>query len=80
MLVAGGDDALWPSEFFARSIVARLARFGKTASLFFHPAAGHRILLPGETTMRSLLHAHGGNDQADRELGEIAWEAIRRLL
>jgi len=80
MLVAGGDDALWPSEFFARSIVARLANFGKSASLFVHPAAGHRTLLPGETTMRSLVRAHGGNDQADGELGAIAWEAITRLL
>jgi pimeloyl-ACP methyl ester carboxylesterase len=76
IFVAGGDDALWPSEMFARSMVERLAAFGKSARLVFHPEAGHRVLLPGEVTPRSTLHAHGGNDQADRALGRGAWDAI----
>ena len=41
-----------------------------------HPEAGHRILLPGEATPRSQLHAHGGSDRADAELGNAAWNAI----
>jgi uncharacterized protein len=80
ILVAGGDDALWPSEMFARSIVERRTRFGQQASLLCHPEAGHRILLPGETTARSALHAHGGNDRADSELGNAAWAAIMEAL
>lgn len=80
ILVAGGDDALWPSDTFARSIAERLEAHGREASLIFHPDAGHRILFPGETTPRSTLHAHGGNDQADAELGRDAWHAILKTL
>jgi acetyl esterase/lipase len=80
VLVAGGDDALWPSELFARSIAARLAAVGKSAALIFHPEAGHRILLPGETTPRSARHAHGGSDAADMALGRAAWDAIEALI
>jgi uncharacterized protein len=80
ILIAGGDDALWPSDWFARSIAERLAKFGKQAVLLMHPEAGHRVLLPGETTARSALHAHGGTDPADQELGEVAWTAILAML
>lgn len=80
LLVAGGDDALWPSDTFARSVVERLASAGRQASLVVHPEAGHRVLLPGETTPRSEKHAHGGYDLADMELGEAAWGEIVRVL
>jgi uncharacterized protein len=80
MLVAGGDDALWPSEMFARSVAGRLASAGRQASLIVHPEAGHRVLLPGETTPRSEKHAHGGTDRADAELGLAAWAEIERVL
>ena len=80
ILVAGGDDALWPSDVFARSIAQRLASAGKSATLVHHPDAGHRVLFPGETTPRSTQHAHGGRDDADAELGRSAWEAISARL
>lgn len=80
VLVAGGDDALWPSDTFAHSIARRRARAGKQCSLITHPEAGHRILLAGETTPTSQLHAHGGNDRADAELGMRAWDAITGCL
>ncbi len=80
VLVAGGDDALWPSLDFARSIVGRRSQAGKTTRLVSSPEAGHRILLPGETTPRSGSHAHGGNDHADASLGREAWGYIRELL
>ena len=76
ILVAGGADALWPSDPFARSIAQRLRDHGRTCQLLCHPEAGHRVLLPGETTPKSQLHAHGGSDHADAELGEAAWNAI----
>ena len=80
ILVAGGDDALWPSDMFVRSIAERLASAGKTATLIHHPDAGHRLLFPSETTPRSNQHAHGGSDEADAELGRSAWDAISARL
>jgi uncharacterized protein len=80
VLVAGGDDALWPSEVFAQSLADRLKATGKHPLLITHPEAGHRVLLPGETTPRSTVNAHGGNDEADRALGLAAWNAISALL
>ena len=80
ILVAGGDDALWPSDMFAKSIEERLASAGKNATLIHHPNAGHRLLFPSETTPRSIQHAHGGSDEADAELGRSAWDAISALL
>jgi uncharacterized protein len=80
ILVAGGDDALWPSDMFARSIEQRLASAGKNATFIHHPDAGHRVLFPSETTPRSIHHAHGGSDEADAELGRRAWDAISALL
>jgi hypothetical protein len=80
VLVAGGDDALWPSDVFAKSIEERLASAGKSATLILHPNAGHRVLFPSETTPRSIQHAHGGSDEADADLGRSAWDAIAALL
>lgn len=80
VLVAGGDDALWPSLDFAESIVRRRMDAGKTTRLVSAPDAGHRILLPGENTPRSRSHAHGGNDDADASLGREAWDHVRELL
>jgi len=80
ILVAGGDDALWPSDDFAREIVQSRQAHGKSATLIFGRDAGHRILFPGEPTRRSSLHAHGGTDEADAELGQRAWQIIEKLL
>jgi dienelactone hydrolase len=76
VLVAGADDALWPSDRFAASLAERLAAAGNRYVLITHPHAGHRILLPGETAGRSRANAHGGTDEADRELGRNAWSVI----
>lgn len=69
-----------PGRPVARSVAERLASAGKPASVVCHPDAGHRVLLPGETTPRSAKQAHGGTDRADMELGQAAWAAIVRLL
>jgi uncharacterized protein len=78
VLVAGGDDALWPSAAFAEALATRLEAHGKVASLVIHSAAGHRVLFPGESTPKSTANAHGGTDEADRELGRAAWTEIAR--
>lgn len=80
ILVAGEDDALWPSATFAKALADRLRINGKAASLLLHPTAGHRVLLPGETMPRSTVNEHGGTDEADRELGCAAWSEISRHL
>ncbi len=79
-VIAGGSDALWPSDLFAREIVRHRSQFGMNTELAFEPGAGHPVLLPGETTPRSSLHSHGGNDEADARLGLAAWDAILRTL
>jgi hypothetical protein len=80
ILVAGGSDALWPSDDFAREIVHSRQMNGRSATLIFDQDAGHRVLFPGETTPRSALHAHGGTDEADVRLGQKAWRAIVAML
>lgn len=80
IFVAGGDDALWPSDDFAREIVQSRQAHGRSATLIFDRRAGHRVLFPGETTPRSTLHAHGGTDEADAMLGQKAWQAIASML
>ncbi|WP_454746434.1 acyl-CoA thioester hydrolase/BAAT C-terminal domain-containing protein [Ciceribacter selenitireducens] len=80
VLVAGGDDALWPSYDFARKIVQSRRAHGRSTRLIFDKNAGHRVLFPGETTPRSVLHAHGGTDEADALLGQEAWRAIATML
>jgi uncharacterized protein len=79
LLVAGGDDALRPSELSAQAIVARRAEASKATSLVINPDAGHRLLLPGEIKLRSSLHARGGSDEADAALGQAAWGEIMML-
>ncbi len=80
ILVAGGDDQLWPSERFAAEMAERLAKAGKQHFLLTNRQAGHRVLMPGETTPRSAMNVHGGTDQADRQLGQEAWDVIRPLI
>lgn len=80
VVIAGGSDALWPSDVFARSIVERRHISGMDTDLIFDHEAGHRVLLPGETTPRSALHAHGGSDEFDARLGQAAWTMITQVL
>lgn len=77
ILIAGGDDHVWPAADFARNIVIR--REG-TRSLV-GTDAGHRVILPGEEP--SGLGANldrGGTPDADRALGNLAWPVIREAL
>lgn len=80
ILVAGGDDQLWPSARFAEELAARRRAAGRSVELLTDARAGHRILLPGETTPRSSINAHGGEDAADMRLGAHAWASIAQAL
>lgn len=81
LLMAGGDDQLWPSLDFAGEIERRRAAYGLATTVVTHPAAGHRVTFPGE----ALVHggasmARGGTPSASRSLGRLAWPHVRRLL
>ena len=80
LLVAGGDDRLWPSIDFAEAIVRRREAAGLATTLVSHPEAGHRVLLPGEVAPPASHLAHGGTPTADAELGRRAWPELLRLL
>ncbi|WP_330475071.1 acyl-CoA thioester hydrolase/BAAT C-terminal domain-containing protein [Terrabacter sp. C0L_2] len=81
LLVAGGDDRVWPSLAFARAVQARRAALDLPTTLVTHPEAGHRVILPGEPAASGgQTMARGGTEAADRALGERAWPEIRRVL
>jgi uncharacterized protein len=79
LLLAGGDDRVWPSADFAEEIAE--AREDLPTRTITVAAAGHRPLFPGEQPKTGGQRmARGGTDEADRELGELAWRDILRLL
>jgi len=80
VLVAGGDDRLWPSCDMAEEIVARRSAAGRTTSLVVHPRAGHRVVLPGERPAPPSHLVHGGTPEADAALGALVWPHLAELL
>ncbi|MFI6688269.1 acyl-CoA thioester hydrolase/BAAT C-terminal domain-containing protein [Streptomyces sp. NPDC050485] len=81
LLVAGGDDELWPSLLFARELVSRGASAGRPVKLISTPDAGHRPRLPGEgPPAPSGRFRHGGTPEADAALGAKAWPDIVGVL
>ncbi|MEU4573437.1 acyl-CoA thioester hydrolase/BAAT C-terminal domain-containing protein [Nonomuraea sp. NPDC023979] len=76
LLVAGGDDRMWPSLRFARELAAR-----RPAVVITHPDAGHRPRFPGEPPApASPAYAYGGTPEADAALGARAWPHLLALL
>ncbi len=81
VLVAGGDDQVWPSVDFARSIAARRTDHGLTTTVVVHEDAGHRTVLPGESpVVAGQVMRRGGTPEADAELGRRAWPEVVRAL
>ena len=82
LLAAGGDDQLWPSVPFAEQIVGRRAAHGLPTRLVTHPAAGHRLVLPGEPVVAEAAPrlARGGTPAADAALGAAAWRELLVML
>lgn len=76
LLVAGGDDAMWPSLPFAERLGAR----SRAARLISRAEAGHRPRLPGEgPAPESPRFRYGGDAAADAALGAAAWPHILDL-
>lgn len=81
VLVGGGDDRVWPGADFARALAARRLPDGPATTVVTHPAAGHRVVLPGERPVeRGLSMARGGTPAADAELGRWAWPHVAAAL
>ncbi|MEV6163150.1 acyl-CoA thioester hydrolase/BAAT C-terminal domain-containing protein [Streptomyces sp. NPDC052052] len=77
LLVAGGDDAMWPSLPFAEQLARRRRSAGASVRLIARDDAGHRVRLPGESPASVSPHfRYGGTPQADVLLGEEAWPHI----
>lgn len=81
VLVAGGDDQVWPSVPSAQAIGARRAELGLKTLLVENPKAGHSIVFPGQVPSNpSRRYLVGGDPGAPRRLGALAWPAIRDVL
>jgi pimeloyl-ACP methyl ester carboxylesterase len=79
LLLAGGDDRLWPSVEFAEQIATR--RGSLRTEVLVSGQAGHRPLFPGEEPKSGGRRmARGGSDAADRTFGTRTWPNILRVL
>jgi pimeloyl-ACP methyl ester carboxylesterase len=79
LLVAGGDDRLWPSCEMAEEVVGRRAAAGLQTTVVSHPRAGHRVTLPGEPPAPPSHLVHGGTPEADAELGRLVWPHLQSI-
>ncbi|MER8057608.1 MULTISPECIES: acyl-CoA thioester hydrolase/BAAT C-terminal domain-containing protein [unclassified Streptomyces] len=74
ILVAGGDDAMWPSEPYAERLAERRRAAGAGVRLITRADAGHRPFFPGELpSPPSPVFRYGGTPEADALLGAAAW-------
>ena len=81
VLVAGGDDQVWPAADFADAIATRRQQHGLATEIVSNPQAGHRTVLPGEAVVEGGQRMlRGGTVEADRSLGELAWPVICEAL
>ncbi len=81
VLVAGGDDQVWPSGPWARAIKERRGTHGLDTAVVTHPGAGHRVVLPGEPLVeRGQSMQPGGSNTANSELGAAAWPHVLEAL
>lgn len=81
VLVAGGDDQVWPAVAMSHAIRARRASHGLSTTIVSGPDAGHRTILPGEPVVTGGIRMRrGGTESADRNLGAAAWAQIDALL
>lgn len=81
VVAAGGDDQVWPSATFARAIERTRTAHGLATTVLVEPAAGHRVLFPGEARPAGgRAMRRGGTPEADARLGARVWhEVLTRL-
>ncbi|MBS2551942.1 acyl-CoA thioesterase [Catenulispora sp. NL8] len=81
LLVAGGEDRMWPSMTYTLRLAERRRAAGRTVRLISHGDAGHGLLFPGETAgPASAEFDYGGSEVADTLLGKQAWPHVLSAL
>ena len=81
LLVAGGDDTFWLSEFLSRVAYDRLRRHDRPYEdeLAVYPGAGHLIQAPYFPTAPGRVR-FGGEARANAEACEDSWGKVLSLL
>ncbi|ANS62526.1 BAAT/Acyl-CoA thioester hydrolase [Streptomyces lincolnensis] len=81
LLVAGGDDEMWPSLLHAERLARRRRSAAAPVRLISRPDAGHRPRFPGESPApASPRFRYGGTPEADALLGAAAWPHVLGML
>lgn len=81
LLVAGGDDAVWPAVEAAERIRRVRDRHGLATTLVVDDRAGHPVTFPGETPPDPRRpYRVGGDAGAAERLGRAAWPQVLRLI
>jgi dienelactone hydrolase len=85
LLVAGGADRLWPSEYMAKQILQRRGSMSQPFAdqLLLYADAGHLIGMPFVFAKAELAHSSldvGGSPEADEKGSEQSWPIIINFL
>lgn len=81
LLVAGGDDEMWPSLPHAEHLARRRRSAAAPVRLISRQDAGHRPRFPGESPAHaSPRFRYGGTPEADALLGAAAWPHVLGML
>ena len=80
LLIAAGDDTLWPSERLSRIAMERLRRHDRTYDdeLVVYPKAGHAITAPYVPVADGTRF--GGDEASNAEANEDSWGRVLRML
>jgi dienelactone hydrolase len=79
LLMAGGDDKVWPSVEFAEQIAMQRGSLETRAMI--GAQAGHRFVFPGEQSkVGGQAMARGGSDEADSAFGAQAWPVLLKVI
>lgn len=90
MLVSGGDDGAWPSDYYSLLVQSSLlaADHDHAVEWYNHPEAGHSILFPFVPATQ-IVHAHpvnghlttmGGDPAANAQANAQSWQAVTEFL
>lgn len=81
LIIAGGDDAMWPSLRSAEELADRRLAAGRPARVIDRAGGGHRPRFPGEGPAPfSDRFLYGGSSAADAALGAAAWPYVLDVL
>ncbi|WOV85614.1 acyl-CoA thioester hydrolase/BAAT C-terminal domain-containing protein [Sporosarcina jeotgali] len=89
LLISGGDDQLWPSDFLSEKVIFRLKEHNHPHN-FMHinfPKAGHSLSIPGFPTTQTVISPFGngklllgGTPQDNSQAQYTAWRRIVAFL